>query len=201
MFSVPADAARRVAVAAGVLGAERAFNAPVVRQVHAAPRRVSERRHRRRRKIALAETPVAVEVRHGSRRRQKANHLDRIGGGVFLRLSTETSRRQKHRPGQEQCTKPRKPTRGIADRFHARQHTGKNVDAKLFGGVHKLGSRRREEADWTREVHCESERNRLGTILIVGCELPPAKLHRDRVPGPVPFANFRGCRERGNSLY
>ena len=64
MFAIPAEAARRVAVAARVIRAERPGDAPVVRHVHAPPVGVVECRHGGRREIAQAETPVEIKIRH-----------------------------------------------------------------------------------------------------------------------------------------
>src|SRR5580704_8056714 len=62
-FPIPADAGRRVGAgaAAGLVLREWAFDAPVVRQVEAAPGCVGESGLLRARRIALEELPPKVE--------------------------------------------------------------------------------------------------------------------------------------------
>ena len=65
-FAIPADASRREAGATGVFRAERALDAPIVREIQHAPTGIIEARHHAGGEIAFAEFPVAVEIHDGS---------------------------------------------------------------------------------------------------------------------------------------
>jgi hypothetical protein len=69
-LAIPADARRKKAavLARRVLLVERPLDAPVVRHVYLAPRRVVKLRPLRARRVRFKETPVRVERRDDARR-------------------------------------------------------------------------------------------------------------------------------------
>ena len=75
---IPADARRQARLGRFLL-AERPFDAPVVREVHASPGRVREIRLLRAGRVALEEFPAEVEALPDSRRGVLAGRL-RLGG-------------------------------------------------------------------------------------------------------------------------
>ena len=95
MLAIPADAAGGVAVAAAVLGAERSFDAPVVRQVDLTPAGVVERGHDRGGEVALAESPVKIKIHVGSsqacRCQQQDGHETTLSASSYLPSSNARS--------------------------------------------------------------------------------------------------------------
>jgi hypothetical protein len=78
-LAIPGDAARSIARTAGVLWAERALNAPVVRKLNGAPRRVIEAGVKASWFVAELKSPAEVEIDIMARSRGYGSLLN-VGG-------------------------------------------------------------------------------------------------------------------------
>lgn len=87
MLAIPADAAGRIASAAGKAGTERTIAAPVVGKVQAPPGVVIEGRNHCRRELAPLKEPIGVEIFGDTR-----------GGQMKRQTCTKTGQKHQKKP-------------------------------------------------------------------------------------------------------